>query len=295
MKILFATDGSEYSEKAARFLSKFNFSPSDEIHVLHAINWIPVTTGWESLYEDFRKIKEEVVPHILDATANALKPVKANITTSFREDYPDKAIVETSEESDSDLVVMGARGLRGIGSYIVGSVTKLVALKSTRPVLIIRPPDNETSRSLKILFATDGSASSDATGRVLSSIPFPDNTELTVLHVVTTAFEDIPERFAIEINDRIKNIVAGKREEELLSSEEILDRALKALNDTFANSKKMTRFGDPSIKIPAAADAVEADIIAAGTRGMRGMKGMLGSVSRYIINHSRCSVLIARK
>ncbi len=37
MKILLATDGSEYSDGAARFLARFEFSQADEITVLHVI------------------------------------------------------------------------------------------------------------------------------------------------------------------------------------------------------------------------------------------------------------------
>lgn len=295
MKILLATDGSEYSEKAAKFLAGFNFSPDDEINILHAINWIPVATEWEALYYNFNEIRDEVVPKILASTADILKPVKAKIRTSFKEDYPDKAIVDASEESGVDLIVMGARGIRGIGSYIIGSITKLVALKSSRPVLIVRPPQKEMSGKLKVLFATDGSVYSDAIGKFLLSMPFPDNTELTILNVIPTVFEDIPERFAIEINDRIKNIIAGAKEKEMKDSEEIIEKARKDLSGKFAKIEKLTRFGDPSVEIPAAADAADADIVAVGTSGMRGIKGMFGSVSRYIINHSRCSVLIGRK
>ncbi len=42
------------------------------------------------------------------------------------------------------------------------------------------------------------------------------------------------------------------------------------------------------------AKTFEADIIAVGSKGMRGIKGMLGSVSRYVLGHSGCSVLIGK-
>jgi len=66
MNILFATDGSEHSEHAAKFICSFNFSEKDEIKIIHAISWLPVMREWESLAEDFQTIREEVVPKILD-------------------------------------------------------------------------------------------------------------------------------------------------------------------------------------------------------------------------------------
>ncbi len=294
MKILLATDGSEYAEGAAKFLTRFNFSPDDEIFILHVISWAPIMSEWASLFQDFKEISDVVVPKILDSAANILKTVKAKINSTFTEDYPDKAIVNIAVEADADLIVMGARGLKGIGSHIVGSVTKMVAINSPKPVLIIKPPKREKSGKIKILFATDGSVHSDTIGKELSLIPFPADTEITILNVVATAFKDIPERFAMEINERIKNIVASTREKEMKESGEIIVKAQKDLSSKFSKIKKLTKFGDPSVEILNAADATNADIIAAGTSGMRGIKGMLGSISRYILNHSNCSVLIGK-
>ncbi len=294
MKILLATDGSKYSDEAAHFLVKFNFSPDDEINILHAISWVPVLSEWEVLYADFKAIQEEVVPRIFQSTVDALKPVKAKISTLFKEDYPDKAIVNTADELNTDLIVMGARGLRGVGSLIVGSVTKLAAIKSHKPVLIVKLPEVNKSGRMKVLFATDGSAYSEAVGKILSSFPFPDNTELTILNVISTVFKDIPERFAVEINDRIKNIVADTREKELKESEKIIDKAYKDLSGKFSKIEKKIKFGDASMIILNEAEALNADIIAVGTSGMRGLKGILGSVARYVLNHSKSSVLIAK-
>ncbi len=139
MKILLATDGSEHSEGAAKFLTGFKLTPNDEISVLHAVNWVPLISEWESLYVDFRGIMDEVAPRILESTANILKSVNAKVSTSFVEDFPDKAIVNAVVKSDMDLIVMGARGVKGLGSYLVGSVTRLVAIKSPKPVLIVKP------------------------------------------------------------------------------------------------------------------------------------------------------------
>ncbi len=295
MKILLATDGSEYSEGAAKFLAGFKLTPNDEIFILHAVSWVPLISEWESLYIDFRGIMDEVAPRILESTANILKSVNARVSSSFVEDFPDRAIVNAVIQSDLDLIVMGARGLKGIGSYIVGSVTRLVAINSPKPFLIVNPAQWKKSGKLKILFATDGSAHSEALGKVLSSIPFPDDTEVTVLNVVFPVFTDIPEKFALEINDRIKEMVAGTREAELKDSEKITDKARQYLSKKFQAIEVISRFGDPSVEILKAAENEKADIIAVGSSGMRGIRGMLGSVSRYVMNHAGCSVLIGKK
>jgi nucleotide-binding universal stress UspA family protein len=294
MKILLATDGSEYSGAAARFLKRFNLTKEDEIVILYAVNWMPVFSELEAFYVDFGEIKKQVAPKILNSAEDILKTVKAKVSGMFVEDFPDKAIVTTAKEKGIDLIVMGARGLRGFSSYVIGSVTKLVAKHSPKPVLIIKPPHQELSGKLKILFATDGSGQSDAMGKILSSFPFPEDTEVTIMNVVFPVLSDIPERFALEINDRMKELAAGTREAELRESENILKKAHEFLRGKFSRVEEKTRFGDPSGEILHAAEELNADIIALGSSGMRGIKGMIGSVSRYVLNHSKCSVLIGK-
>ena len=295
MKILLTTDGSEYSEEAAKLLLRFTFAPDDEITVFHALSWMPAITAWKTLYDNFQEIKEEIIPRILDSTADILRPLGAKINTSFKEDYPDKAILEASEELDVDLIAMGARGIRGIGSFIIGSVTKMVAIQSRKAVLIVKPQKKESPGRLKVLFATDGSVHSAGAGKMLASLPFPADSELTVLHVLTTAFEDIPERYVMEISDRIKKIVADARERELKTSKEIIESSAAPLEARFSKIEKLSMFGDPATEILNVARSSKADIIAVGTSGMRGIRGMMGSVSRYILNHSECSVLIGKE
>ncbi len=294
MKILLATDGSEYSEAAARFLTKFNFTPDDEINILHAISWVPIMHEWESLVADFNTIRDEVVPKILDSASEIVESTGAKISTSFTEGHADKAIIDAVKDSGADLVVMGAKGDKGLVTHLIGSVTKLVAINSPKPVLIVKHPHEETPGKFKVLFPTDGSDHSVSIGKFLSSMPFPENTELSLLSVIFSALSDIPERFSVEIDDRIKNIVASTRESEFSESDEVLKTACDNLYSKFPTIEKMTKFGDPPAEILNAAEELNADLIVVGTRGMRGIKGVIGSVSRYILSHSKYSVLIGK-
>jgi nucleotide-binding universal stress UspA family protein len=295
MKILLATDGSEYSEGAAKFLKSLQFNPDDEISILHVVSWVPILNEWESLFPDFQYVRQGVVPKILESAENILKSGKAKVSSTFLEGFPDKEIVETVKDTGVDLVVMGSRGIRGIGSYIVGSVTRLVAIHSPRPVLIIKPPQWDKTDKIKVLLATDGSPYSEAVGEVLNSIPFPEDTEVTIMNVIFSPFEDIPERFAMEINEKMKVKVADMRTKEFKESDAILEKARQLLSNSFSKVDIMSRIGNPSDEILKAAETLRADIIAVGSSGMSGIKGMLGSISRNILNQATCSVLVAKK
>jgi nucleotide-binding universal stress UspA family protein len=294
MKILLATDGSAYSEGAARFLSRFNFSRDDEILVLNVISHVPFKDDRESYYAKLKQIKQEIAPRILDSTIDILKPLDVKISTALLDGYPDKAIVDAASESDADLIVMGARGLKGIKSLLIGSVTRSVSINSQRPVMVVKQPQWEATGTLKILYATDGSSSAIDTERLLTAIPFPEDTEITIVNVISSAYIDIPERYWMEVDEKIKDEIAKIREAEFGVSDKIIEDAREVLRGRFSKIKVSIKFGDPSLEILNEAEQSKADLIAVGSSGMRGVKGMLGSVSRSILGHAECSVLIGK-
>ncbi|NOZ25467.1 MAG: universal stress protein [Nitrospirae bacterium] len=294
MKILLATDGSVYSEIAAGFLSHLELSPDDEILILHVLSWGPYHDERESYYVSLKYFKEKIAPRILDSALNILKPLETRISTALVEGAPDKAIIDAATESGADLIVMGARGIKGIKSLFIGSVTRSVATNSPIPVLVTKPLLREVPGRLKVLFATDGSDSAQATAELLASIPFPDDTELLIMNVVWSAVSDIPERFILEIDDKIKEDVARVRQAEFERSSEIIEQARPYLEGRFSKIEGLTKAGDPSMEILHAAGIFGADLIAVGCRGLRGIRGMMGSVSRRILSQSQSPVLIGK-
>jgi len=299
MKILFATDGSQYSERAAEFLTRLQWSPNDAITVFHAIYEIPFHDDDAFHLSTLKAIKAEIAPRILDSAVAILKPAHATISVEIEESSParctpEQCIITAAESSGADLIVMGARGIKGIASALIGSVTRLVAIHASKPVMVVKQASSAPSRPMKILFATDGSEPSLATGELLCSIPFSDASEIIIVNIVASSFADIPERFVLEINERIKEVVASARTVELSHSEKIIDQAREALRKRFKKIQVISMVGDPSTEILKIADTAHVDLIAMGSRGFRGIKGMLGSVSRNILTHSKGSVLIGK-
>ena len=299
MNILLATDGSEYSELAAKFLTRINWSSSDSITVFHAIYAVPFRDDEKFYIETLNSIKKNIAPKILDSAVAILKPVQAKLSVEIDEFEPsqctpDQCIVRAAESSGMDLIAMGARGIKGITSVFLGSVTRLVTIHSSKPVLVIKPAEKGLHDTLKILYATDGSDHSRASAEFMGLIPFHKSTEITALHVVSSSFSDIPDRFAAEINNHVKDVVASARSLEFGESEKILERAREVLSKRFEHISVLSRVGDPSTEILKTAETMEADIIAVGCKGFRGMKGILGSVSRNVLTHAKCSVLIGK-
>ena len=294
MKILLPTDGSEYSEEAAKFLTCLDLTSEDEITVFHTLSWVPFLYDEESYCSALKEIKKEIAPKVLDAALEILALVPAKVSAAIVDGSPEEYIVDIASESDMDMIVIGARGIKGIKTLFVGSVTRVVAGRSSKPVLIVRAPIGKRKCGMKILFATDGSEYSMATGAFLALVPFAEDTELTIINVIWSEYSDIPERFFLEVNERMKGLVADAREMEFSRSKEILDKASGLLSKRFKHINVLSHIGDPSEQILKTAEDFNTDLIALGCRGLKGMKGLMGSVSKNIVTHAKCSVLIGK-
>lgn len=294
MKFLLATDGSEHSERAARFLARFDLSALDNITVLHVVPGIPFPHGDDPYSAALVQLGEEIAPGIIDETAGLLKDLQANVSTAVTTGHPADAILAVAAQADHDLIVMGSRGKKAIGAMLLGSVARAVAISAPRSVLVVKPPQGKSGGPLKVLFATDGSDCARETEKLLVSLPFSKDTTMTAVNISASMHTEIPDRFYPEMDDRIKKIVAGMKEVESKHAGEVLEQARTALKEKFRNVAILMKSGDPSEQILKAAMETGADVIAVGSRGMRGVRGMLGSVARNVLGHADCSVLICK-
>jgi nucleotide-binding universal stress UspA family protein len=299
MKILLATDGSEYSESAAQFLCRMPWTPEDSIMVFHAIYAIPFQDDEQFHFDTLKAIKISIAPKIIDSTIGLLQTVRASLSTEIDEFAPsqctpDQCMIDAAQLSGVDLIVMGARGIKGVKSLVVGSVTKSVALHSPIPVLVIKPTMPERTGSMKILFATDGSGCSLATGEFLLTLPMPESTELAILHVLAPAFSDVPEKFLAGLDQESKDAMNAVHAREKQESATIVEQAKKQLRKRFKHLHASATSGDPSMEILRAAETLNADLIVLGCRSLRGIQCILGSVSQNVLAHANCSVLIGK-
>jgi nucleotide-binding universal stress UspA family protein len=294
MKILLPTDGSEYSEAAARFLTRLNLSEQDEVFVLHVVSDDAFQDKEDYYYSRIKEIRQSVAPKILHSTVSILHSVPAKISPALMSGLPEKCIIDAANDADADIIVMGPKRIKGIKSRIVGSVTKSVSIASPRPVLVVKQALKEPKDTLKILFTTDGSASANRAGEILALMPFHDNTEITVLHVISAAFHDIPDRFIRKIDANVRENLKEHNTMEIRESQKIIAHNVAYLMDRFSNVRTLTKTGDPSDEILQTANELGADMIVLGSKGMEGFKGVIESISRYILSAADCAVLIGK-
>ncbi len=295
MNYLLTTDGSEDSKAAAVFLSCFDLGEGDCVDIVHVISQ---PGGFGETYEHYDqlfRVQQELGEKILDETREYFKETGATVATHLQQGYPYHEILEAAKENNAEIIVIGSRGLMGVESFLLGSVTRKVAINAPMPVLVVKPPQGEQlARPLRVLFATDGSPCAKKAAAALYSLSLPSSTELTVIYVTSSPLGDIPERFAIEIDDHVKETVAGMRAEEISVAEELLERQQEVFKGRFGSVKTAVKSGKVAPAIIDSAKEVDADIIAIGCRGEKGLMGMLGGVSRRVLSYAPCSVLISK-
>jgi len=84
-------------------------------------------------------IKQLLGQKILDSARNEARSHGAKrVTTVVKNGDPAHAILEAGDECDANLIVMGSRGLGGIKSLMLGSVSHKVANMSPANVITVR-------------------------------------------------------------------------------------------------------------------------------------------------------------
>ncbi len=295
MKFLVACDGQRHSIEAARFLTRLDLRESDEIRLLHVVNFVPLLHDIEDYSEIIFNLKQEVAPKILDEAVEVVKHTASVLSTSVLEGDVVEKIIDAATHWEADLIVLGSKGLKGLKSILIGSVARNVVVKAKLPVLVIRESQWDVSDKIKILFATDGSEYANSAAEVLTGVPFPDDSEITIIYVVQSAVHDIPERFYIEVDDRMKQRVADIRQKEFAEAERVIEKAQSILGSRYNNIRTVIKVGDPSTEILSFADRMNTDIIVTGCRGLKGFKGIMGSVSRDVMRYAKSSFLIAKR
>jgi len=139
-KILVATDGSQYSDKAVdvaiRLAKVFNSS----LYIIHVVEEDKVAMATStmpimvSIIDDMVKAGNEILSK---AKAKAASMGVNAETILARGNAADK-ILENAEKLNVDLIVVGSRGLRGLARFLLGSVSEKVARHSNKPVLIVK-------------------------------------------------------------------------------------------------------------------------------------------------------------
>ena len=137
--ILFATDGSPYSELAERHALALGRLAGARIEVVSVLDrhlafqlGIYGQEALRELHQDCRKA--------LEAAAERAHQVGVEVETHLIEGRPGEVILHEAERLGADLIVIGSHGQGALLDMILGSVSLYVVHHSHLPVCVVRPP-----------------------------------------------------------------------------------------------------------------------------------------------------------
>ncbi len=139
-KILLPTDGSKYSDESEKHALAIAAANNAEIIALSVIEnsfsiGLPDT---ETISEVNKLLKDENLKNLKKVERlRDEEGLDVKIRTLVKEGSPAKAILETIEEEEIDLVVMGSSGKSGIDKFLMGSVAEKVVKSAKCCVLIV--------------------------------------------------------------------------------------------------------------------------------------------------------------
>jgi nucleotide-binding universal stress UspA family protein len=113
-KILLATDGSEYADLAARAAVELSNRTASELHVVHVWHDVPTPHFHSFVRAQLRQEAEETLQRQLERIEQAGGTVAKS---HLREGRTIDEILGLSEELEIGPLIVGSRGLGGVGVY----------------------------------------------------------------------------------------------------------------------------------------------------------------------------------
>lgn len=196
---------------------------------------------------------------------------------------PAEIIVEYAERYEIDLVVMGTRGHRDLGEYVLGSTTDQVVNRTETPVMTVRSA-TEASHTYPygaVLVPTDGSEPALRAVELGATIAAHHEGAVHLLFVVeqqSLGFETLStaavEKLEADAEDRLS------------------DAAAIAEQQTAAEITTAVVYGSVRSEIRSYSGTKDVDLIVMGTHGRTGLdQQLLGSITERVLRTAPVPVL----
>lgn len=137
-KILLAVDGSDHALHAAKMAGDLARNmKSESLRIVVAFSHIPSFLG-EPNMQDAIDARLKEADDILQTALDAVGKIPGEIQKEVIEGPPAEAIVNVAATRNSDLIVMGSRGMGALEGLLLGSTSQKVVSDAICPVLIVR-------------------------------------------------------------------------------------------------------------------------------------------------------------
>ncbi|MFA9416798.1 universal stress protein [Natrinema sp. HArc-T2] len=282
--VLVPVDGSDPATAALEHTLDIARERDATVHLLHVAD-----TNQPSLTRlgtEVVDVLEEEGEGIVSEAATLAEERGVSVVTDVVQGDPRPTIVDYASDGTFEFVAMGAHGRRGLGEYVLGSVTDHVVNHSPVPVMTVRAADGATPTYpyTDVLVPTDGSSHATAALDLASMVAERTGATLHLLSIV----DELP-----EVGDAESTQLSEQLEENVQT---VLDEAAATATQAGVDDVTTTiATGSMPQEVTNYADGEGIDLVVMGTHGHTGLdRHLLGSFTERVIRTSPVPVLTTR-
>ncbi len=294
MRILFATDGSTGAGQALQLLAS-SFEPGgvEIVEVISVLPRVPGGPGASSADAPQTLVEQghqEAAEHHVHGAAEHLKAIGFEAVETVRAGHPAEIIVTHAIARQSDLIVLGTRGLSGLRRRVIGSVSGKVARYAPSSVLVARSAGPIRS----VLLGYDASPDADVALELVARLPLLGGPRVSVCSaydVVRPFSSGLAPTMVAQVNAAYRDSLRWARE----AAEAMAASAEERMLELGVAATHRTAHGPAHEQLAIAASELSADLLVVGSRGLSGIQRFfLGSTSAALVTQPPTSVLVAR-
>ncbi len=294
LRILFATDGSTGAGQALQMLVS-SFQPAgttvEVISVTPRGGGEPDAGSARAPLALLERRRGDEAERRVHGAAEQLRSAGFETFETISEGHPAETIVTRAIAVESDLIVLGTRGLGGLRAHVVGTVSGKVARYAQTPVLVARSAGPIRS----VLLGYDASPDADEALELVARLPFREETMLTVCStydVVRPLSSGLAPTMVGQVHAAYTDSLRWARE----AAEAMAVVAAGRLRERGAATTQRTACGPAHEQLAVVASELSADLLVVGSRGLSAIQRFfLGSTSAALVTQPPTSVLVARR
>jgi nucleotide-binding universal stress UspA family protein len=278
-KILLADSGTGHSEEMLKVLLEIPSIQDASVTVLHVVSPQISADEMTEKWEEGGKMLGEAVQRL------GLKPDR--VTAMLREGDPKDVVCRVADEVDTDLIVMGSRGLKRLQSILENSVSQYVFQLASRPMLLVKD-DIYVKKIRRILVAVDQSnTAQQCLDLAIAFAKDINGSELVLVHTTP------------DLKRNPQELFAGHPEDD-----PVLKEAVAKAKPYDIKVRCEAPAGKPGQRICQLAEDLKVDLLMLGSperrpsiaQSMPDLDRLLGrSLSDYVRVYADCPVMLVRQ
>jgi len=284
--VVLGYDGTPHSDAALDWAARYAMTHGHPLLIAYAAGVPTAYDSFSGIQENRGDLRAAAEP-ILDAAVLRIHDLAPGLTveTHVALGNAHHVLLETAE--GAHLLVVGSRGRGSFASLLLGSVSVDVSTHAPCPVVVVRPEKDRARFGPylhHIVVGVDGSEASTGALDVAFALASSERKPLAVVHSwgATGVYKDL-----MSYEARLD----AAEEHELQVAESIAGYA-ERYPDVHVTQHQEEE--DPARSLVLASE--DADLIVLGSRRRGDAAAVVfGSVSRYVVEHASCPVLVVRR